>query len=113
MPRVELLSVSVQTGAHALTAPVRLEFNGHVLPANTASGSTGVGETYSASFAPRSMAHSVRLMGPPEGRWAVTRCTVTIDTGIVPYTVEFEPFELGPKDAASLWAEPPEPVFDV
>jgi len=113
MPRVESLKLLIETGAAGHAGPIQVEFNGHVLPVSVEEGSASPSSRYVASYAPHSMAHSLRLLGPEHGPWSIDRARVTIDTGLEPYSVEFEPFELRPGQAASLWSERPAEPFDV
>lgn len=113
MPRIEQLRVAITTGAVGHHEPVRVEFNGHVLPAIEAVGGAAAGASFDGRFSPRSMSHSIRLLGPSAGAWEVQECRVTLDTGVEPYTVTFEPFVLQAGEAASLWAERPAIPFDV
>jgi hypothetical protein len=113
MPRIEKLSVELVTGTQAFSGPVQIEFNGHILPIDSESGATGPGERYAASYSPRSMSHSLHLVGPAEGAWSVEAAKVTIDAGSGPYSADFEPFVLLAGQAVSLWAERAAVPFDV
>ncbi len=114
MPRVNRLQCEIQTGDVGLDGDVVLAFNGHPLGFDGVEGGTGPGETLSGSFSPRSVAHSVTLVGPAEGEWAIDSITVTYELDVgEPYVVRYGAVELDSTNQVNIWAEPPRPTFDV
>ena len=113
MPRVDELEITVETGDQGHGGPLVLAFNGHELPV-PGEGGTGAGETFCGRVAPRSYAHSVALVGPAEGAWAIDRIIVTFHTGTgEPWTVRFGPIELDGDTSVDIWHDPPLETWEV
>ena len=114
MPKVQQIECTITTGKVGTESDVILAFNGHPLPFDNPDGGTGSGESFSGSFAPMSVAHSVSIVGPTEGDWDIQEIAVTyhLDIG-EPYSVRFGPIALNTTNQVNIWAEPPRPIFDV
>ena len=94
--------------------PVTFEFNSHELPFENASGGTGPQEVFEGDFAPNSFAHSVVLVGPNDGEWAIDGFTVDYEVvGDDPYSVSFGAVTLDSGTSVNIWQDPPLKTFDV
>ena len=114
MPRVNRLQCEIVTGDMGLEGDVVLAFNGHPLTFEGAEGGAAAGETFTGSFSPRSVAHSVTLVGPEDGEWSIDSITVTYELDIgEPYVVRYGAITLDESNQVNIWAEPPRPTFDV
>ncbi len=114
MARIERLALRLQTGARGTPGPVLVEFNGHELGCGPGAGGTDAGEVFEGQVEPRSVAHSVVLVGPESGDWDLERIEVTYDPGDgEPWTVCLGPVSLDPRTAVDIWRPRPLPVFDV
>ena len=114
MPRIDRFTVTIQTGATGNAGPVRFDFNGHTMGFEESDGGTGGGERFEGSFAARSVAHSVALVGPEDGTWDIERITVRYETTDGdPWDVSFGPITLDGFTALDIWHDRPLPTFDV
>lgn len=113
MGRLEAIALDITTGTHGHSGPVVVDCNGYRFECLDSEGRAAAGQHLEVRLPLRSFAHTLRLLGPAEGRWEVARLSVTYDTGAEPYTVAFEPFTLEAGDAADLRADRPTPYFDV
>lgn len=114
MPRVNTFKVEITTGETGQPGPVRFDFNGHTMEFQNVKGGTGPGETFEGSFDARSFAHSVALVGPAEGKWAIDKLVITYHADASdPYTVTFGNVVLDDTTALDIWRDKPLPAFDV
>jgi len=111
MNKVDTVRVEVTTGEEGTGSPVRMQFNGHEVELVVESGTTGPGETFVGSFDVRSVAHSVFLLAPENGRWALDKVVARYE-GATPETREYGPVVLEPGSDLDIWAGPP-PAFEV
>ena len=114
MPRIERFHVTITTGASGHESPVRFDFNGHTLPFEDSTGSTESGASFEGSFAARSVAHSVAILGPEAGSWDIERVTVRYESGDGdPWDGTFGPITLDDSTALDIWHDRPLETFDV
>ncbi len=113
MGRLESIALVVSTGEQGHSGPVVVEFNGFRFECLDSAGRAASGERFSAKLPLRSVAHSLRLVGPETGCWDLASLELTVDPGLEPYTVAFEPFSLAAGEVADLLVERPTPYFDV
>lgn len=115
MPRINELEVTILTGdvTPAAEFPVKFAFNGHAVEFSHTRGRVAAGEVFEGRFAPGSFAHSVQLYGPPNETWDITRIDVTYKAFGDPWTVSFGPITLDAETAVDIWADPPQPAWDV
>ena len=114
MPRIDKISVRIETGASGADQPPRIKFNGFELPLVTKAGGVGPGQTFEGEFGLRSMGHSCLLLGPKAGPWEIRALRATFDYGAVqPNDVwEFGARTLKPGEEWNLLEKPPV-SFDV
>ena len=114
MPRVLYIKVEIETGENGGGHQPLLEFNGHCLGFENASGGTESGDRFEGDFAPNSVAHSVRLVGPETGEWDLASLKVTYGVpGQDRYDVKFAPVKLDEETSLDIWQPPQPPTFDV
>ncbi|MBK7973691.1 MAG: helicase [Deltaproteobacteria bacterium] len=114
MPRVNSFEVEITTGAQGMPGPVKFDFNGHTMEFQQPEGGTAAGEKFRGVFPARSFAHSVALVGPPEGKWKIDELRITYHCdNSEPYAVTFTDFELDDSVALDIWRPAPLPTFDV
>ncbi len=94
--------------------PVFFEFNSHKLEFNDTEGGTGPGEILRGEFAPGSYVHSLHLLGPEAGEWAIDSFSVELACmGSDPYEMNYGAVVLNDANKVNLWRAKPLPVFDV
>ena len=61
-----------------------------------------------------SMCHSMTLVGPDNGKWALKKIIVDFECeNTPPYSVEFAAVELDESTEVDIWKDPPLVTFDV
>ena len=114
MPRLERFEIEIETGDKGTEGPIQFRFNGHTLNFEEPTGGTAAQATFPGPFEPRSFAHSLVLLGPESGEWALERVRVQFYcSGTDPYSVCYGAAELNERNALDLWQDPPLESFEV
>ena len=114
MPFLSTFKISIQTGEVGTDEPIFFEFNSHKLEFIDTKGGTEAGQRFEGIGQPSSYVHSLHLIGPEEGEWAVDSISVEFDCQYEdPYQVEYGSVVLTPNNMVQLWMEKPPPVYDV
>lgn len=113
MPRLNRFTIKISTGVNGLAAPVRCNFNTHVLELDNFSGSTGSGGICQGEFSPQSFVHEFSLIGPDEGEWDVARVDMHYETPEEVWDISFGPATLNSSTELNLWYTRPAEAWDV
>ena len=114
MPRIDTIRVEIQTGGSGPDGPVQFQFNGHTLAFENGEGNTAPGGKYTGEFEVGSFAHSVVLVGPEQGEWAIDdlRVSYLLD-GEDAYHLRFAPITLSDSQNLNIYRPRPRPTFEV
>lgn len=114
MPKLNQFKIKIQTGDFGTDEPVHFNVNGFKVPFENGTGGTNPGETFEASYEVNSHPHSLVLVGPDNGTWAIDKMTLDFDVeGSEPYSVTYGELKLDDLHNVNIWQDPPLPTFDV
>jgi hypothetical protein len=114
MPKLNNFKIRIETGSKGIQEPARFCFNSHVLPLEDLSGGTNPGEVLEGGYSVNSVAHSMTLVGPEKGTWALQKIQVDFECeNTPPYSVEYSAVELDETKELNIWKDPPLSTFDV
>ena len=114
MPRLNTFKVKIQTGSKGHSGQVLFNINNHQVPFDNVQGSAEPGQTFEGSFQVNSFAHSLTVVGPESGEWAIERMEVDFDCeNTPPYAVTYGAVTLDETKEVNIWKDPPAPTFDV
>ena len=107
-------SIKIETGDQGITEPVKFSINGFPVPFENGVGGTGPGQVFEANYEVNSFPHSLALVGPDKGIWAIKKISMEYHCqDVEPYSGMFGEVTLDETVEVDIWKEPPLPSFNV